>query len=115
MFVGYLIALPFKLITNFYQFTIFKHPKQKFLKMVGFYAGFGLLAIAVCLLMYPLGPTFFQYSSDFSLHPTPLVHNQPLVNSNGVITGFPQKPTLFIVANYLLIKIFKIKTLIFTF
>ncbi len=117
MFTGYLLTIPFKILTNFYQFTIFKHPQKKFMKLTGFYAVFGLIAIAVSLLMYPLAPTFMQYTSDFSFHPTPLNvdDNHLFLNQEtGVISEFPIKPTLFIVANYMLIKVFKIKTLQFT-
>ncbi len=105
MFTGFLLFIPFKLLTNLYQFTLFKHPKQKFMKLIGFYAGFGLIAIGVSLLMYPLAPTFFSLdtTSQFSFHPTPERH--------GVL---PVKPTLYLVGNYMLIVFFKVKSLSFT-
>ncbi len=122
-FTGYLLTIPFKILTNIYQFTIFKHPRQKFLKLTGFYAGFGLLAIGVAMLMYVLAPTFLSEStsSNFSYFPTPLLHDQPIQGStptldeNGRPITFPVKPTLFVIGNYMLIKFFKIKTLKFTF
>ncbi len=122
-FTGYILTIPFKLLTNLYQFTIFKHPKQKFLKLTGFYFAFGLVAIGVSMLMYVLAPTFLNEttSSDFSYYPSPLIHNQaiedgkPMFDENGRPIAFPVKPTLFIIGNYMLIRFFKIKSLWFTF
>lgn len=109
LFMGFMVALPLKLMRNVYLFSQEQSFYKKLLRLSGAYAFYGLIAIGVCLLMYPLSNTFLgsDTTSNFSAYPSPLIHDEP--------DKFIVKPTWFIIGTYLIINFFKIKTLAFTF
>ncbi len=113
LLVGFALLVPFRLLINIYEFGHYKNQKRKFAELSIVYAIFGLLAIGVCLLMYPLSNTFLSEStsSSFSLCSTPLATSNP----DGSAVPFQAKPTIYIVGSYVLINLLKVKTLKFTF
>ena len=113
LLVGFALLIPFRLVVNIYAFTHYKNQKKKFGELSLIYAIFGLIAIGVCLLMYPLSNTFLSEStsSRFSLCSTPLA----TINPDGSAVAFQAKPTIYIVGSYVLVSLLKVKTLNFTF
>lgn len=97
MFISFLLMLPFRFFTNIYMFLTYRRPWQKFWKATWFYFLFASIALLVSALQYFFKDSFFAFASNYSNNPIEL--NQA------------EHPTLYYLANYFLIKIFRVKEL----